>query len=148
MSLFGDLAKGALNEIEGGQNQGQSLGGSSSSELLQLAGNLIQQHGGVEGLMAKFGQAGLGEHIASWVGNGSNLPISADQIQAVLGNHINQYAQQTGQSGSSIAAGLAQILPSLVDKLTPNGQPVGGSALESGLQSVLQGGLAKLFGSH
>jgi len=148
MSLFGELAKDAFNAVEGGQNQGQTAGGTSQSELLQLAGNLIQQHGGLEGLMAKFGQAGLGEHIASWVGNGSNLPISAEQIQAVLGNHINQYAQQTGQSGSSVAAGLAQILPGLIDKLTPNGQPVSGGALQSGLQAVLEGGLGRLFGSH
>ena len=144
MSLFGDLAKQALNQLESGQNQG----GSSQAELLQLAGNLIQQHGGIEGLMAKFGQAGLGEHIASWVGNGSNLPISAEQIQAVLGSHIEQYAQQTGQDGPSVAAGLAQILPNLINQLTPNGQPVGGNVLESGLRAVLEGGLGKFFGSH
>jgi uncharacterized protein YidB (DUF937 family) len=144
MSLFADLAKAALNQLGGSQNQG----GSTQAELLQLAGNLIQQHGGIEGLMAKFGQAGLGEHISSWIGNGSNLPITPEQIKQVLGSHIEQYAQQTGQDGQSVAAGLSQILPGLIDKLTPNGQPVGGSELESGLSAALEGGLGKLFGSH
>ncbi len=116
MSLLGDLAKDALGAL-GGQNQAQG-----SSPLLNMAASLLQQAGGVDGLVAKFEQAGMGDKIASWIGTGHNLPISADQIKAVLGGHLDQVAQQTGQSTSSVAAGLAQLLPGLIDHITPNGQ--------------------------
>jgi uncharacterized protein YidB (DUF937 family) len=141
MSLLGDLAK----QVFGGQSQTQGQGGESA--LLNMATSLLNQAGGIDGVMAKFQQAGLGDKIASWVGTGKNLPISVDQIKAALGGHLDQLAQQAGQTPNQAAGGLAQILPGLIDHLTPNGQVPDSDAVQKMLGSLMQsGGLAKLLG--
>jgi len=84
---------------------------------------LIQQNGGLPGIINKFQQAGLGQQAGSWVGTGQNMPITADQLQQVLGSgQIGQIAQQLGLSHGEAGNGLAQALPQLIDKLTPTGQ--------------------------
>ena len=139
MSLLGDLAKQALGAVTGGQNQGQS-------PLLNMAANLLQQAGGVDGLAAKFQQAGLGDKIASWIGTGHNLPISVEQIKAALGGHLDELSKQTGQSHGEVASSLSQILPGLIDHLTPNGEVPNEGALGKMLSGLVQsGGLAKLL---
>ena len=78
--------------------------------------------------------------IASWVGTGQNLPVSASQLQDVLGSDVlSQFAQQLGLPPGEAAGQLSQILPQVVDKLTPNGQlsDIGNSGLGD-LGSVLE----------
>ena len=84
--------------------------------------------GGLGGLVSQFTQGGLGEVIGSWISTGQNLPISAEQLQSVLGSGVmSSLAQQTGLSQGDLAGPLAQILPQVVDRLTPDGQlPQGG----------------------
>lgn len=133
MSLLGDLA---------GQFMGGGAGGNQS--MLSSAVELLNNHpGGLAGLLQSFHSQGLGDLASSWVGNGGNLPVSAEQIQGVLGNEqVQQFAQKLGISPDVASGHLAQLLPALVDHLTPNGQvPQGGIASE-GL-SVLEGFLSK-----
>jgi uncharacterized protein YidB (DUF937 family) len=114
MGLFDQIA-GAL---------GQQLGGSGqSNELMQVALNLINNHpDGLQGLLQQFSQSGLTEHVQSWVGGGSNLPLSAEQITQALGSgKIQDIAQQLGIGHADAAAGLASLLPQVVDHLTPGG---------------------------
>ncbi len=89
--------------------------------------------GGLQGLVTQFQQGGMGGVIASWISTGQNQPISADQLQAVLGNeHLQQIAGQLGLNTQDVAGHLAQLLPQVVDKLTPNGTiPEGGGNLGS-----------------
>lgn len=90
--------------------------------------------GGIQGLISRFREQGLGEEVSSWIGTGQNLPISGDQIRAVLGNEqVQAIAQKLGLSSSDAASGLASALPEAVDKLTPNGELPEGSLLEKGL---------------
>src|SRR4051812_42944840 len=101
-------------------------GGSSESALLQMALQLLQQNGGVSGVLDKFRQAGYADHADTWQGTGSNMPISGTQMQEVLGSGtIGQIAQQLGLSHGDAAGGLAQMLPQLIDQFTPNGQVPG-----------------------
>ena len=111
------LLDGLLGSLMGGnQQQGQN-------PMLQMCLQMIQQNGGLPGIIAKFQQAGLGQQAGSWVGTGQNLPISADQLQQVLGSgSIAQIAQQLGLSPGETGNGLAQALPQIIDKLTPTGQ--------------------------
>jgi uncharacterized protein YidB (DUF937 family) len=85
--------------------------------------------GGLAGLVEKFQAGGLGDAVSSWVGTGHNLPISGDQIAAVLGSsQVQEIAQKLGIDPSVVSGQLAQMLPHVVDKLTPNGQvPESGS---------------------
>jgi uncharacterized protein YidB (DUF937 family) len=117
MGLLDSLAGSVLSDVlGGGQQQGQS-------PLLGAALGLIQQNGGLPGLISMFEQSGLGQHAQSWVGNSGNLPISADQIKQVLGSGaVQQIASQLGMDHGQVAGGLAQLLPQLVSSLTPNGQ--------------------------
>lgn len=134
MGLFDQVA-GAL---AGNQDSG-------SNALLETVMQLVNnpQTGGLGGLVQSFQQGGLGELVNSWVSTGRNLPISAEQIQSVLGNStLQDLATKLGMSNEQISGGLASILPQVVDQLTPNGEvPQGGDLLAQGLD-LLKG---KLF---
>src|SRR6516165_6014837 len=79
--------------------------------------------GGLGGLLDQFQQSGLGNIMKSWIGTGPNQPVSPNQVGSALGpNIIKVLAQKTGMSEQELTAQLSQILPGVVDKLTPNGR--------------------------
>jgi uncharacterized protein YidB (DUF937 family) len=85
-------------------------------------------------------QSGLGQQAQSWVSTGTNLPISPDQIAAALGGaQLQGLARQLGMTQDQAAGGLADLLPHVVDQLTPNGA-VQDNLVEQGL-SLLRGKL-------
>jgi uncharacterized protein YidB (DUF937 family) len=132
-SIVGQVA-GALNQGDQGQAGG----------LLEVVSGLINnpQTGGLQGLIQSFEQNGLGGVIGSWVGTGQNLPISGEQLQAVLGNEqVQALAQKFGISPQDISSHLAQLLPQAVDTVTPGGVVPQGDALQSALGAL--GGLFK-----
>ncbi len=105
-----------LGSVMGGTAQGQN-------PLVLAALQLIQQNGGLPGIISKLQQGGYASQVGSWVGTGANLPISGSQLQEALGSGtIGQIAQQLGVSHGDASAGLAQMLPQLIDKMTPSGQ--------------------------
>jgi uncharacterized protein YidB (DUF937 family) len=132
------LLDAVLGAVAGGQQGGQAggLGGAGAQGALlnAVVGMLAngQQQGGGNGglgdLIGRFTQGGMGDVIGSWIGHGQNAPISGDQLSNVLGSDaIGQIAQQLGISHGDAAGQLAQILPQVIDHLTPNGQaPAGG----------------------
>jgi len=110
-------------------------GGGQNAGLARAAVEMLgsQGSGGLAGLAQMFGQKGLGDVVSSWISTGANLPISAEQLKGVLGNDvIGQLAAKAGLSPQAAGGVLAQMLPDLIDKLTPNGS-VQGSLLEQGL---------------
>jgi len=99
--------------------------GGQGSDLSSLVETIAGQGaaGGVSGLVEAFQKGGLGEVAQSWVSSGANHPISAEQVQAVLGSGaIGQFAEKLGVDPQVGAAKLAELLPGLVDRLTPGGQ--------------------------
>jgi uncharacterized protein YidB (DUF937 family) len=147
MGLLDDLGKQVLGNVLGG---GGGEGAAGKLDLVQMGIALLNKFGGIEGLMKQFSENGFGNLIASWVGSGKNLPISGDQILSALGpQHVAEVAQEAGVETRAAANGLADILPGLVDKLTPDGQSVSGDVLKQGISSLLGGkfgDLSKLFG--
>jgi len=116
-----------------GGNTGASSG-VTGSLLDMIAGG---QGGGLGGLVQDFQQQGLGHLVESWVGTGQNLPVSAAQIQQVLGPKVQAMAAQHGVSADTVSQAISQLLPHLVDQLTPNGQlPQGNDALTAGLSAL------------
>lgn len=106
-----------VGSILGGARQG---GGADIAGIVQ---QVLAQSGGLEGLLQKLQQGGLGEAVSSWVGTGQNLPVSAEQIKAALDTgQLGDMASKLGMDGQQLSAQLAQHLPGLVDKLTPDGQ--------------------------
>jgi uncharacterized protein YidB (DUF937 family) len=117
---------GLLDGLLGGMLGGG--GATQHSPMMQMALSMLQQNGGIEGLLAKFQQAGYADHAQSWVGKGENLPISPDALTQVLGQgQLGQIAQQLGISHGDAAGGLASMLPQLIDQMTPHGQVTGES---------------------
>ena len=129
---------GLLDQVIGALGQS---GGSGQNPLLTLAMQLINnQPGGLQGLIERFMQAGLGQQAQSWVSTGQNLPISAEDLLKVLGGgQFQQLTQQAGLSDADAAGGLADLLPKVVDQLTPNGA-IQDDTVEQGL-SALRGKL-------
>jgi uncharacterized protein YidB (DUF937 family) len=112
---------GLLDGLLGGMMTGGAQQG--RSPLIGMALQLIQQNGGLPGMISKFQNGGLADQVGSWVGTGANTPITGSQLQEVLGSgSVGQIAQQLGLSHGDASAGLAQVLPQIIDKLTPNGQ--------------------------
>jgi len=98
------------------------LGGVVGAEVTNLITGVIQSHGGVQGLVAQFEKQGLGGVVGSWVGNGANQPISADQLHQVLGSDmVTQMAQKFGLNPQDLLQKLATHLAEAVDKMTPGG---------------------------
>ena len=78
---------------------------------------------GLDGIVENFTKGGLGEKISSWIGSGSNLPISADQIKDALGSEkLEALAQKAGVPIEKVSQYLKDMLPDIVDKITPGGK--------------------------
>jgi len=120
-----------------------ALGGSGTTagRFAQAAIGTIQSgpHGGLDGLLERFRQHGLAEQVQSWIGTGHNLPITAEDIQRVLGSgQVAELARRAGVDAKVASAELAGMLPQIVDKLTPGGQMPSSDMLAQGL-SILKG---------
>jgi uncharacterized protein YidB (DUF937 family) len=98
------------------------LGGAVGAEMATVVNSLIEQHGGVQGIVAQLEQQGLGNTVRSWVGSGPNQPITPDQIHQAFGSDaVKELAAKVGLSPQDLAAKLSAILPQAIDKLTPGG---------------------------
>lgn len=143
-SVLGQVLGGAMQGGVGGIG-----GGSGSADLVRAVVGMLGNDapgGGLAALVQQFQQAGLGEQMGSWISNGQNLPVSAEQLQSMLGagGPLAGLAQQFGGAsggGGDLAGLLAQVLPQVVDQLTPGGQvPQGGLGNVSDLLGSLLGG--------
>lgn len=144
-SVLGSVLNGGQpSSQQPGANAEGGLGGllgalASNPQLLQVIMGLLMgsqgrsaqaQGGPLGGLVEQFNQAGLGDVLGSWIGTGQNRPVSADQLGQVFGqDRLSELGAQLGMGGGDLASQLSQILPGLVDQMTPQGQlPQGGEA--------------------
>jgi uncharacterized protein YidB (DUF937 family) len=98
------------------------LGGIVGAEMTSVVTQLIEKHGGVQGIVTQLEQQGLGNTVQSWIGTGPNQPISPTQVHQAFGPGIlSELAAKTGLSPQDLAQKLSQVLPQVVDKLTPAG---------------------------
>jgi uncharacterized protein YidB (DUF937 family) len=102
------------------------LGGVVGGEMATMVNSFIQQHGGVQGIVAQLEKQGLGATVQSWVSTGANQPISPDQVhQAFGGGTLAQLAAKAGMTPQELAQKLSQVLPTAIDRLTPDGKVPG-----------------------
>ena len=134
------LLDGLLGSLMGGPQQG------GSNPLLQMALQMLAGNGsgaaggGLGGLISAFQNAGMGEQLKSWIGTGENQPISADQLTSALGSdRIRDIASQLGMSHGEVSGGLADMLPQMIDRLSPQGQlPENHNMLQDALSAFLK----------
>lgn len=116
-SILGQLLSGQQSGQQGGPwgGQGGGQGGGAA--------------GGLGGILQQLEQAGLGNVVQSWIGNGQNQPVSPQQLHSALGNdQVQDMANQAGMAPGDLLAQLSHFLPQVVDGMTPNGKlPEGGN---------------------
>uniref|UniRef100_UPI0018926D21 YidB family protein n=2 Tax=Catenulispora pinisilvae TaxID=2705253 RepID=UPI0018926D21 len=79
--------------------------------------------GGVSEALDKLKKSSIGEQVQSWIGKGENKPVNADQVTQAIGqDQMEQIAQQAGTTPEQAAQAMADKLPGMVDKMTPDGQ--------------------------
>lgn len=150
MGLLDGVLGNVLGSVMGGGEQQQAnpmlniVLGMLANNTQQGGGAGVSGMGGLGGMLQQFQQAGMGDLIGSWIGKGDNLPISADQLQSVLGSGaLGDIAKQLGMSQGDTAGQLSQMLPDIINQLTPNGEaPEGGLGSASDIMGML-GGLMK-----
>lgn len=136
MGLFDSVLGAVINSAAQSGSAGGNLGGglgnlvsmaANNPQLVQIVLELLDPQkspvGGLPGLLERFQQAGLSDLVASWLGNGPNAALSGEQLGQVLGaGPLAQIAAQLGVGQSDASSQLSQLLPGLIDQLTPNGQ--------------------------
>jgi uncharacterized protein YidB (DUF937 family) len=139
MGLLDELLRGGLQAGLGqamGQQQrpaGQGGGGLAGTVMALLPvvlamlskgqGGASVPRAGMGGILEQFQRAGYGEQARSWVGTGPNMPVSPDVMAQVFGRDgLAQIASQAGLSEQQASAGLTEMLPEVVDRLTPQGE--------------------------
>lgn len=99
------------------------LGGIVSAGITAVVKSVLEQHGGVQGLVGQFEKNGLGAIAQSWVGTGANQPVDAGQLHQALGaDLLSTLASKTGMSVDDLTSQLVKLLPETVDKMTPEGK--------------------------
>jgi uncharacterized protein YidB (DUF937 family) len=138
MGLLDSVLGAVLN---GGQQQAPAAGAGGLASIIGMVANNPQilstitgmlgndgGHGGLGGLVNSMTKGGMGDVVSSWIGNGANAPVSGDQLGGALGADVLAgLAKQMGVNSGEAGGILAQVLPELINHMTPNGQaPAGG----------------------
>jgi uncharacterized protein YidB (DUF937 family) len=128
MGLFDQVIGGLMGGSTGGTSPVQHIlmglltGQQSAGNPNQNAGASAMP-GGLQGLLSTLQQAGLGDVVQSWIGNGPNQPVSPDQLHSALGaDRVQSMANQAGMAPQDFLSVLSQHLPRAVDGVTPDGQ--------------------------
>lgn len=142
MGLFDLLAKQAMGSVFGG--------GQKPADMLS---SLLNEAGGLPGLMQKFQEAGLKDTFASWVSPGPNDAVQPDQLEQAFGaGQIADLAKRVGIDTGTLLPLLSQFLPQIIDKLTPNGvvdnPHPSTDQLQGVIGNVMKSGLGGLFGGR
>ena len=115
MGILGSLLKGVTGQSSNTTNP-SAIGG--ILEMITGGGT-----GGIQGLIKRLTDGGLGNTVKSWIGIGENEPVEPDQLQNALGSDmVGKFASKMGISQSEAASQLSKQLPTVIDKLTPDGK--------------------------
>lgn len=126
---------GILDQVTGALG-GAGKGGVQAILLQQLI-SMLSQPGALGKLTSAFQQHGLGNILESWLGTGSNLPISPAQVQQVLGaNALGDIAKKAGVAAPEAASLVSSLLPQVIDKISPGGKAPAAGDLGGLLSSV------------
>jgi uncharacterized protein YidB (DUF937 family) len=145
-SNYREDAMGFLDDVLGSAKEAIGAGGAGQTNLVNSVLGLFSgggSGGGFLGIVQSLRDKGLGEIVSSWIGTGRNLPVTAEQLRNGLGPElIGQLASKAGLPPNIAEAKLAEILPVLIDKLTPEGKIPEPGILQEGV-NLLRGKLPK-----
>jgi uncharacterized protein YidB (DUF937 family) len=130
---------GLFDGITGKIFESLGVGGEGNTNLLNAVMEMLnnKEAGGLSALVLAFQQKDLGDVISSWISTGRNLPISADELRNAIGeDKIREIAEEAGISTEAASSQLTELLPSIIDKLTPNGKIPEGTIFEKALEML------------
>jgi len=108
MKMGQDLLGDKMGDLGGVM---EALSGLTSGEGLDIGG-----------IAEKLKEGGLGDQVSSWMGDGENEPVSADQLTAALGeDKMGEMASKLGVEPGAAAESLSQVMPGLMDKMSSGG---------------------------
>lgn len=111
MGLFDSVAGAMMNKVMG-----------DKGPLAKLAMELFQQYGGLPGILQTLKAGGLEAQVDSWIGQGDNLQVSAQQVGAALGSSVLAgMAGKLNMTTDELSGKIAEYLPDVINQLTPNG---------------------------
>jgi uncharacterized protein YidB (DUF937 family) len=133
VGLFDDFARQVAKAA-------QTVAEGNAPELAQSFLSMLQQRGGLDALVDRFREQGLGDVIASWISKGANEPITPEQLARVLDpEQLRELSRQAGVAVGRLPEALATVMPTLVDRLTPDGEMPGPYELLRMAVAVLRG---------
>ncbi|GAA5233179.1 DUF937 domain-containing protein [Verticiella sediminum] len=120
-------------------------GGNAASGLLPIiVKQLANYPGGIAGLIDTLQKGGLAEVVQSWVSGDANRSVTPSQLDAALpAQTVDAIATESGQPRNTVLDALAQFLPQIVDRATPNGDAGQAGGLDAGKLLSLLSGLGK-----
>jgi uncharacterized protein YidB (DUF937 family) len=134
MSALEDILSGAVGKALGADDDSDK--GKMIQLLLPIVIGLVSS-GGLGKILDGMKKQGLTAEADSWVGAGENLPITGDQAKAVIGeDEVKKIADQIGVDEGQAAGLIAEALPQVVDKVSPEGDAPEGDAVEKMLESI------------
>lgn len=133
-----------LGSVLGSQSQAQSRSGGFKSTLLlallPIVLGYIQKNGGLSGVLSKFQSNGLNDKAQSWMSvDANNDGIDAGDVMRLFGqDEIEHACQQTGANQDEVCQGIAELLPQVVNDLTPYGDLTSESQANEEISQILQ----------
>ena len=116
-----DLGGLGMGQRQGGSGMGNK-GGALMLLLLPLAMQWVQRNGGIGGVLERFQNKGYSQQAASWVSTGENEELQPQAVNELMGTEeLSRMSQQLGVSQEEVSSGMAQILPEMMNQLTPQG---------------------------
>ena len=113
---------GGLGSLGGGSSGLGNKGSALMLLLLPLAMQWVQRNGGIGAVLERFRSKGYSQQAASWVSTGDNEALAPQAVADVVGmEELSRLSQQLGVSQEEVSSGMAQILPEVVNRLTPQG---------------------------
>ncbi|CAM3626265.1 YidB family protein [Polaromonas hydrogenivorans] len=113
---------GGLGGLGGGSSGLGNKGSALMLLLLPLAMQWVQRNGGIGAVLERFRNKGYSQQAASWVSTGPNEALAPQAVNDVIGmDELSRLSQQLGVSQEEVSSGMAQILPEMVNQLTPQG---------------------------
>jgi uncharacterized protein YidB (DUF937 family) len=141
--LGGILGGAAISRAVTGGGRARTSGnrGLLIAMMLPFALRWVQRNGGIGGLLDRLNKKGYGSQASSWISTGPNRALDANAVHEVIdAQELSQVANQLGVSEGEVSQGMAEILPELVDQLSPEGQlpPEADEAMDAGLAHLEQ----------
>ena len=114
---------GIFEKMEGAIGGQSGINEQQHNTLLQTAMEMFGNRAGISSLLGNAQSSGLSSIVQSWIARGENQPVDPEQTSQIVGqDRIQQLASRAGIPAGVATMVLSRILPSVVDKATPEGK--------------------------